>query len=362
MSLRFISIVFPLFFISSAKAQNNKSVEQIDKNAWISGNSLLQPEQGWASQNSEAIMVEGLARKQAHSMIQVINSNMRSSYDQNIKMIGKNIFPIIYAESTPEGGRYTLLIDQSTRISVSPTPEIYEELKGIAHIPLGIFSIISRYAGDSSKGQWIQPLVDYRILLQNALKNLHELQLPDVNALDNKKVLNDSIAFIDRVLAKKSFTLDEFKTYAHQLGMEIMRNQTLAAKVQVKAFTKQLQEWQKLLGKEAWSKLYVVSSALWTLSTANVHELIIANMMEPDKAASNIFVTSMPLSGVDAAQALVGRIVTDRAMAQAVVPADTKRGRENIHSLSSSRDLISKAAVDALKELNAELQRSERPL
>lgn len=343
-----------VFFVTTLKAQNNKSIEQIDKNAWISGNSLNQPEQGWASQNSEAIMVEGLARKQAHSMVQAINSNMRTAYDQNIKTVGKNLFPIIYAESTPDGGRYTLLISHGKSISVSPTPEIYEELKSFAHIPLGIFSILSRFAGDSSKGQWIQPLADYRNLLQNALKNLHELQLPPANAADNKKILSDSIAYIDSIITKKAFTLAGFQNYAHQLGMEIMRNQTLAAKVQVKAFTKLLQEWKNLLGQESWSNLYVVSSALWTLSTANVHELIIANMMEPEKAASNIFVTSMPLSGVDAAQSLVGRVVTDRVMAQAVVPSDTKRGRENIHSLSSSRDLISKAAIDALKELNEE--------
>ena len=81
--------------------------------------------------------------------------------------------------------------------------------------------------------------------------------------------------------------------------------------------------------------------------------------MSPENAASNLFVTSQPLAGIDAARALIGRVVAVHVMSEAnpVIPHDTLRERENIHSLSMSRDLISIASEDALKNLDEHLKK-----
>ena len=42
-------------------------------------------------------------------MIAVCDTEMRSNYESNHIAIGRAVFPLLYSEFTPAGGRYTLL-------------------------------------------------------------------------------------------------------------------------------------------------------------------------------------------------------------------------------------------------------------
>ncbi len=340
-----------------AQVQTDFSAVEQQEKSWVSGDGLTPGSEGWPAVDPALVAAAGNAEDQAHTLIWAVDYAMRSNYAENHTAIGKTIYPFLYAEFTPGGGRYTLLVDSGQTWSEVPTPAIYQDVKSISHIPLGIFVIIDRYFTDPSNGQWIEALQEFREKLHQARQHISKARMSPAVLADNKKILDAAIAYIDGSVKERTVTLSGFKEFSNSIGDEIIRNQTLAAETQVNAFTDLLLRWRKRIGEKAWSQLYAVSSAQWTLSTENVHALIISNMMSPQKAASRVFVTSMPLKNIDEARALVGRVAGDRVMAQAILPTKTLREREDIHALSSSRDLISRAAEDALRKLDERLEK-----
>jgi len=322
------------------------------KEQWNIGDSLKTPKLGFPKTPEELSFAAGSKKSQAHANIVACDDEMRKNYDENHIEIGQQIYPFLFSEFTPDGGRYTLLINDSDWVSAKPVPPLYEIAKSVSHTPLGVWSIISRYAAYPNGGDWIAPMTHFNQTLQTALKSLNDLELEPKVAKNLHTVLEKMIEFCQRSIQYKMFTMKEYSEAAKSVNKELVFLQSLAADIQVSAFTTTLDKWKKLVGSKEWEKLYVVISAQWTLSTENVHQLIIANAMASDKlAAKNIFVTSVPLKNIDEARALCGRIVGDRIMSYQTLSTDTKRGEENIYSLSTSRDLISKAAEDSIANL-----------
>ena len=324
-------------------------MEEMTKQQWIYGDSLADSKNGFPKTPAEIAYVAGDAQAQAHANIVACDDEMRMNYAINHVAIGQKIYPFLYSEFTPDGGRYTLLINESEWVSAKPVPPIYELAKSIAHIPLGVWSIIARYTNYPHNGDWIQALADYNRTLAKALESLADLNLNEKEEEAFAKILKGVLTFTERAVQERTFQMADYSRTVMSVNPEIVYLQNLSAKTQVDAFTEVLCGWRERLGEEEWKKLYVVVSAQWTLSTENVHQLIIANCMASEKLATeNLFVTSVPLSGIEEARNLCGRIVGDRVMSYQTLSAETERGRENIYSLSTSRDLISKAAEDVI--------------
>lgn len=331
------------------------------KEQWVMGDGLSNVGDGFPKIPNEFVFEAGGAKKQALKLVSNCDAEMTRNYELNHKEIGKNIFPFLYSEFTPDGGRYILLVNMSKTLSSKPTPEIYEISKSIAHIPLGIWAIIIRYAKDAKVGEWKSELKNYSETISKALHNLPKLELESDIQNDMTKIIGVMNGFIEQSLKNGEFTLDAFREASYSVNEQIVKLQNIAAETQVYAFTKLLTEWKSEVGEENWRNLHAVISAQWTLSTDNVHQLIISNMMSsPDLAAQNIFVTSMPLSGIDEARALCGRILGDRIMAKDILSQETERGRENIYSLSTSRDLISVAAMEVIEKMKSKCPHLEK--
>lgn len=285
---------------------------------------------------------------QSFQYIKDLDSAMRANYATNIVSIGQNIYPLLYVESTFDGGRYTLLIDKNTRHVHQNVGQKYDVMKAVAHIPLGIFSIISGYSQYPAFGQWIPGLEAYR---EQILKVQGSFQkIPGLN-LENKIVidifLQASLSYINTVLSDKTFALSGFSEYTRQNEESIGTLQQWAAENQVAVMKGVLEEWKALLGEERWDAMYVIIGAIWTLTVENAHELIIKSLMKPDLRETHV-VVSEAVPDLESAQTLMGRIVGDRIMSELVF--DAKAGKayaENIYSLSTRRDLLSQA-VEAI--------------
>lgn len=273
-----------------------------------------------------------------------IDAAMRANYATNIISIGNNIYPILYAESTFDGGRYTLVVDEHTSYVKQNVGAIYDVAKAVSHIPLGIFSIISGYGIYSNFDQWIPALKTYRDQIELAeanYDNIDEFGFEFKVSLD--AICLASTEFIDKIIAKKTFSYSGFATYSHQINQDLFYMQGIAAQNQVEVMTATLQAWKTMLGEELWDKLYVVSNAVWTLTKENAHELIIKAQMKESLRETNVVVTEAAPT-LEEAKALLGRIVGDRIMAELVFDKNLgEEFRQNIYSLSTRRDLLSQA-------------------
>lgn len=289
----------------------------------------------------------GDASGQADDIIEGLDATMRGAYDVHIERVGNNILPILYVDFTLVGGRYTLVETETKTHVRAPDLKGYAQLKSVAHVPLGIFVQIAEYATYPGNGQWLAPIQAYRDQLQTALGQVERTGLNAFERTPCRDILGASVRFLDGILARKTFTLDDFRDYTHGIASAILFCAQQAAKIQVEAMTRVVLEFKQLLG-DRWDDVYVVVSALWTLSKENVHELIIGEQMKPEKRETNLFV-SEAVPNLAAARNLLGRVIGDRIAAQYVFSQQGSQAeREDIYSLSTQRDPLSQAAEQAL--------------
>lgn len=316
----------------------------------------LNPADGFPHTPEAYAEFAGDAAKQAQQTIRDLDSAMRANYAANVGQIAENIHPILYVESTFDGGRYTLVLEDVT-FTKENVGSIYDTCKAVAHIPLGIFSIASGYGAFSGNGQWTPALQSYRASIRRVAENEASLVIeqPEVRAAVDG-IVGASLAYIDSVIAEGEFSLSGFSGYAHSLNDALLVCQNAAARNQVDTMTRVLSDWRAMIGDEQWDRMYVVCNALWTLSKENAHELIIKSLMKPELRDTHVIVTEAAPTLAEA-KSLLGRIVGDRIMAELVFATDGAAAfRQNIYSLSTQRDLLSQAVEAVLANGNGTSQ------
>lgn len=309
----------------------------------------LDPSQGYPYTAPDCVMVMGGIQDQADALIQAVDTTMRTAYDAHIARVGQNIYPMIYVDFTVVGGRYTL-VESADKIHVrQPDLRAYAQLKAVAHTPLGIFLMIGEYAAYPGNGQWIPPLEAYRDQLvksqyQIAHVNTALLPFPKNACID---ILDKSLAFINGILSRRTFTLEEFRTYNASIIDAVQLCMQHSGRDQVNGMSAVVQEFKSILGSR-WDDVYVVISAIWTLTRENIHELIFQKEMSAEHQETHIIV-SEAVPTLDAARTLLGRIVGDRVIGEYVFGRNgAAEQKENLYSISSSRDLLSRVAHSAL--------------
>lgn len=307
----------------------------------------LNPEDGYPFTPYELATWAGSADDQAFQCFKDMDTTMRVFYGDNIEKVGRNIYPVLYVEATFDGGRYTLMTGPQTVYVHQNVDKLYDVAKATAHIPLGIFSIMSGYADDAQGQQWVPTLQIFRNKVNASRQGLIN---GDVGVTEGtplydacSDILTASLYFIDDILATFMFTLEDFSSYSRALETQIGTCQAAAAQNQVDVMTGVLDGWKAMIGQEEWNNMYVMISALWTLTVENAHALIIKSTMEAEYWDTNVLV-SEAIPTLDDARTLLGRVVGDRIMAECVFdPAGSEAALQNIYSLSTERDLLSQA-------------------
>jgi hypothetical protein len=311
----------------------------------------IDPSTGYPFPSQMSAVWAGDNVAQADTFIRDMDAAMRENYSKNIVKIGEAIYPFLYAESTYDGGRYTLLVDDRTSYVKQSADPIYDQAKALCHIPLGIFAIISGYGKDSRYKQWLAPLIAYRAKVASVAQTLEVLPIMNSDCgAAARNILVNSLSYIDSLInGQENFlSFASFKTYTAKLNPFIATLQTAAAKNQVEVFARVLKTWKAMFIEADWDKLYVVISAIWPLTQESAHEQIVKSFMKPALQETNLII-SEAAGTLELAQTLMGRILGDRILAPLVF--DMRQGRqfaEDIYSLSTQRDLMSQVIKTAV--------------
>lgn len=310
----------------------------------------LNPANGFPMPPLRYVETMGSIAGQADRFIEALDTTMRGAYDTHIERVGNNIYPILYVDFTLFGGRYTLVEDEAKTHVRAPDLLHYAQLKSCAHVPLGIFVMIAEYAVAPGNGQWRPAVSGYREQLRTALAQLdHVAGMNGFERRACRDILHHSIDFISGILGRNSFTLDEFRAYTTRIDNALLFCASRAGQIQVGAMSAIVTEFRDILDSR-WDETYVVISALWTLSQENVHAQIIGHQMTDAHRETHLIVSEAVPTLADA-KLLLGRIVGDRIAAQYVFnPQGSTENREDIYSLSTRRDLLSRAAHAALDD------------
>jgi len=302
-------------------------------------------------------------QKAARDAIRAVNARMRANYAALKSELTTQLSPVVVVSNNAVGGRFTLINGGKQVETVDPVPEYFELAKSIAHVPLGLFSILASYLSDQvpnipnaeridphdldtvvtkapgDKG-WITPLNAFRTTLQTAYTKLGTANLPlDLeNSCD--RILSEAVRFIDASVKAQSFDMVSYNRFAATVYPSIRVNMTFAATAQITGIEGLMKRWRTLIGETAWSNLYVTVLSIWTTAELNQASIIIRRTMNQAKVDTHLIdlpTVETPSDPIAVALDNLARIVQDNVAAEMVFNTDLKvadalKGKEDLLS------------------------------
>jgi hypothetical protein len=277
----------------------------------------------------------------AHERIFDIDTAMRRHYDALKARISVSLSPVLVVEPDLGGGSYTL-IRQGRQTSIHPVAPLFQLLKSICHLPLGIYSILAPYLRDARTADWTADLAAFRDVATAALASLHESGLPPEAETASRDILSKGIAFMDGCVGQADFTMADFEAFSTTLHESILTNMDFAAGALVDGVETLLAEWREDMGEEDWSNLYAVILVIWTTEAQNQHYEILRRLMDQEKVEERLLVIGVGEQEPDmlgVALDNLARIVQDNVAAGLILPTDEELAK----TLAGTKDLLADA-------------------
>lgn len=138
------------------------------------------------------------------------------------------------------------------------TPPLYHQLKGLAHIPLGIYAVLAAPARGEDNTAWRPALAALRAQMMAIVPLLDELKLPRKDLRRQHEIFRNSLGFIDEVIAAGRVTQDELHDFTNGIAPAILANAYDASEKQLEGLHALVTRWRAALSDEEWNRLYVV--------------------------------------------------------------------------------------------------------
>lgn len=309
----------------------------------------------------------------ARKNILQVDTDMRTNYDKLRANVLQQLGPVIVVENGMQGGKYTL-VHQGQQFIEEPISQIFQLAKSIAHVPLGIFSVIApsldpkvpagqtdmdardlqlvAYAGPSNT-DWITPLQAFGTDLDAARRTLEDADLPADLKTSCAHILDAGLTYINEITRRRTFDMPGFQKFTGKIADDIKTNMYWAAKVQIEAVKDLFGRWKDKVGADAWHELYVVVLSMWTTSELNQNSIIIKHLMDKGMVDSHLIdlvceAPSIP-NAVHVALDNLARIVMDNIAAEMVFSKD----QQLADALKGKPDLLSQEILTLLGDTNA---------
>jgi hypothetical protein len=154
------------------------------------------------------------------------------------------------------GDNFVLLRD-GRRVEANVGTPIYDPVKTIAHIPLAIYVTLT--PGDSVVGDdRLKTLAGLRALIPPAEASLDTLKLSAATLARQKRIIAQSLAFLDDVAGKRKFARPSLLAFTRGMAPLVMQNVTEATVAQLNATHAQVSAWRHDLSPQEWARLHVV--------------------------------------------------------------------------------------------------------
>ncbi|MGV9901643.1 hypothetical protein ACWDU8_03895 [Streptomyces sp. NPDC003388] len=303
-----------------------------------------------------------VTQTQARESLFAVNAGMRANYAALKAELIKHLAPVVVVQNDAKGGRFTL-VTQDGQESANPVPQTFELAKSIAHVPLGIFSVIASYLADKipnlpnanridphdlvlvafndeASTAWIEPLKAYAAKLTTARANLAAAALPAALTTSCATILDGGLKFINASVAAKHFDMKSFEDFSGSVYPAIRTNMEHASQAQIKGVQEIMKTWRAKVGEAAWADLYCVVLSQWTTSVLNQNTIILKDCMNAAKVSTHLIDLpglEPPADPVFTALDNLARIVQDNIAAELVFPKDTTVA----DALKGQQDLLS---------------------
>ncbi|MEH0059519.1 MULTISPECIES: hypothetical protein [Auritidibacter] len=296
---------------------------------------------------------------QARNAIFQIDTDMQRHYAALKAELIEHLSPVIIVNNDPKGGEYTLVFDGKTE-TLHPIPETFELTKSVAHIPLGIFSIIAPYFKGSETTDWVPTLTAFADTLTVARRPIREANLPGEFEASCRHILDAGIGHIERSVEAGYVSIKSFERFSASVYDSIPTNMWYASDAQITGVQKIMKRWKKKIAHAQWKDVYVVVLSIWTTSVLNQNSIIIRELMDPTRVGTHLIYlpcAELPEDYVFVALDNIARIVQDNVAAEMVFPTD----QEVADALKGTEDLLSDTILEQLGEGSSDDSRGRLP-
>jgi len=294
-------------------------------------------------------------RQQTYEAMRNMDWFRKNNYQNFIRNVGQNIYPLIIASDYEPGkegvgGTYYLYRRDRPVESVTPTSVRYEMEKILAHIPMGVFILISPYFDNVANRPegWEEPLIAYKEHVGNIKELLGKSDIGQATSMRAMKMLDMVNHYLRDCIENGSGDEGSYSAFSHKIIPYVAEVMKSAVELQVQAGLSAMSQWKKELGPKEWDKLHVLIPVVWPVAQGSPRRQIFEHLMTPERAKTNIF--EVHARSHDEARTTLGRIKGDSVMASLTFDKNTHFGMGSYLRLSSPTDLVQGVTKEELKK------------
>ena len=294
-------------------------------------------------------------RKQTYEAMRNMDWFRKNNYQNFIRNVGQNIYPLIIASDYEPGkegvgSSYFLYRRDRPVEKITPTSVMYEMEKILAHIPMGVFLLISPYFDNVANRPegWEEPLIEYKKHVENIKDLLEKSDFSQSTSVRANKMLIMVNQYLQDCIENGSGDEKSYSAFSHKIIPYVGEAMKSAVELQIQAGVSAMSRWKKELGPQEWDKLHVLIPVVWPVAVGNPRRQIFEHLMTPERAKTNIF--EVHARSHDEARTTLGRIKGDSVMASLTFDKNTHFGMMSYLRLSSPTDLVQGVTREELKK------------
>ncbi|MCB4768397.1 hypothetical protein LGR54_07255 [Ancylobacter sp. Lp-2] len=256
----------------------------------------------------------------AKNNVLALNTGMFDLYSDASKLVQASILaqhPVILGLFSGAGGRFILYRPGQPPLEGPPVPEVYQLLKSVGHSVMALGVVVGPHIGKKDDDSWQPQVQAYRVRLKAALDSLDKTSMPEEWRANNRELISENIAFIDKVAAGETVSFADVQAFAAKQKNRLKLNIQWAADTQVKHWMGVLAGWKKDLGPD-WDKVYAASNTIYVARQNNVLYSVLAQFFTPEDINSRLILietvsfTTTPSDMLDS----LTRIIADRTVGE----------------------------------------------
>ncbi len=341
--------VYKKFLFQSVSYAGDKKVDYIDYKG------VRPPVDEERTEPADTETAAAPFRKPTYEAMRNMDWFRKNNYQNFIRNVGQNIYPLIIAsdyEPGKEGVGSTYYLYRKDRPveTITPTSVMYEMEKILAHIPMGVFILISPYFDNVANRPegWEEPLIKYKKHVENIKDLLEKSDFSQATSIRAIKMLDMVDNYLQDCIENGSGDEKSYSAFSHRIIPYVAEAMKSAVELQIQAGLSAMSEWKKELGPQEWDKLHVLIPVVWPVAKGSPRRQIFEHLMTPERAKTNIF--EVHARSHDEARTTLGRIKGDSVMASLTFDKNTHFGMMSYLRLSSPTDLVQGVTREELKK------------
>ena len=201
----------------------------------------------------------------ARQNVLALNTGMFELYGDAGKLVQASILsqhPVILGLFSGAGGRFILYRPGQGPLEAPQVPEVYQLLKSVGHSVMALGVVVGPHMGKVDDTSWQPQVQAYKVRLQAALDSIERTSMPEAWRANNRALISENIAFIDKVTAAKVVRFEDVQAFAASQKDRLKLIIRWAADTQVKHWMGVLADWKQQLGPD-WAKVYAASNTIY---------------------------------------------------------------------------------------------------